>query len=56
MNKKYKKEKSISREMLCIWLHITIIQQIEVLVKQQLPKTKVLSKYIVQEMISEISF
>lgn len=42
--------------MLCIWLHITIIQQIEVLEKQQLPKTKVLSKYIVQEMISEISF
>lgn len=42
--------------MLGIWLHITITQQIEVLVKQQLPKTKVLSKYIVQEIISEISF
>lgn len=42
--------------MIYIWLHITITQQTEVLVKQQLPKNKVLSKYIVQEMISERSF
>lgn len=42
--------------MICIWLHITITQQTEILVKQQLSKNKVLSKYIVQEIISEISF
>lgn len=42
--------------MICILLHITITEQTEVLVKQQLPKSKLLSKYIVQEIISEISF